>query len=60
MKTSKNDTCCNQTTPGTEVRMGREMPIIKKASSGDSEKDAKRAAKNETEKISMNKASSLV
>jgi len=60
MKTSKDDNCCDKTTPGTEVRMGREMPIFKKASSCDSEKETKRAAKDKQEKIGMDKASSLV
>jgi len=40
--------------------MGREVPIVKKASSGDSEKTAKCAAKDEQEKNSMNRASSRV
>jgi hypothetical protein len=60
MKTSNDNTCCDKTKPATEVRMGREVPIVKKASSGDSEKTAKCAAKDEQEKNSMNRASSRV
>ena len=40
MKISKDDKCCDKTKQ-TEVRMGREVPVTKKASSCDSEKDAK-------------------
>jgi len=40
MKTSHDEKCRDQTKPATEVRMGREVPVIKKAGCGDSEKDA--------------------
>ena len=60
MKTSNDSACCDTVKPGNEIRMGREVPAYKKAASGDSEKDAKRAAKDKQDKIEMDKASSLV
>lgn len=60
MKTLQDDKGSDKTNQTTEVRMGREVPIVKKASSGDSEKTAKCAAKDEQEKNSMNRASSRV
>jgi len=58
MKTSHDEKCCDQTKSATEVRMGREVPAHKKASSCDSGKDAKCADKKE--KNSENLASSMV
>jgi len=60
MKTTPAEKCSDKTKPGNEIRMGREVPIIQRASSCDSEKDAKCADKNEKEKTRMNAASSLV
>jgi hypothetical protein len=58
MKTSQDDKCCDKTKPATEVRMGREVPAFKRASSCDSGKDAECTDKKE--KKSENLASSLV
>jgi hypothetical protein len=58
MKTSQDDKCCDKTKPATEVRMGREVPAIKKASSCDSGKDVKCSDKKE--KAAENAASSKV
>ncbi len=58
MKTSQDDKCCDKTKPATEIRMGREVPVLKKATSCDSGKDAKCADKKD--KTSENLASSLV
>ena len=55
-----DDKCSDKNTKTTEVRMGREVPIIKKASSCDSEKDAKCSDKKEKEEIRENRSSSLV
>ena len=41
MTTSKNDKCCDQTKPATEVRMGREVPVLKKATHCDTGTDTK-------------------
>ncbi|HEY5040725.1 MAG TPA: hypothetical protein VIK53_01860 [Verrucomicrobiae bacterium] len=45
---------------GANVRMGREVPIIKKASSCDSEKDTNCSDKKVKEEIRENRSSSLV
>jgi hypothetical protein len=63
MKTLKADKCSSQTSsdqakPGNEIRMGREVPIIKKGASCHSGTDAK-CAENK-DRISENAASSLV
>lgn len=58
MKTLQDDKCSEKVKPGNEIRMGREVPIIKKASSCDSGKDAK--CSDEKEKTRENRSSSLV
>jgi hypothetical protein len=58
MKTLQDDKGSDKTNQTTEVRMGREVPIIKKASSCDSGKDAKCADMKEKNKENL--ASSLV
>ena len=60
MKTLQNDKCSDKTKKTTEVRMGREVPNIKKASCCDSEKDTKCSDKKEKEEIRENRSSSLV
>ena len=47
MKTLQDDKCSDKTQKTGEVRMGREVPIIKKASGCDSEKDTKCSDKKE-------------
>jgi hypothetical protein len=58
MKTLQDDKCSDKTKKTTEVRMGREVPFIKKASGCDSEKDTK--CSNKKEELRENRASSLV
>jgi hypothetical protein len=58
MKTLQNDKRSDKTKTMTEVRMGREVPILKKASSCDSEKDTKCSDKKE--ELREDRASSLV
>ena len=58
MKTLQDDKCSDKANQTTEVRMGREVPIINKPSSCDSGKDAKCADKKE--EIRENRASALV
>jgi hypothetical protein len=58
MKTSQDNKCSDKTKPATEVRMGREVPAHEKASSCDSNKDAK--CSDQKEKAAENAASSRV
>jgi hypothetical protein len=58
MTTSQDGKCADKTGKTTEIRMGREVPIFKKASCCNSEKDAECADK--TEKTRENLASSKV
>ncbi len=58
MNQSPDDKCSNQVKPGYEIRMGREIPIIKKASGCDSEKDTNCADKQAD--LREDRASSLV
>ena len=58
MKTLQDDNCSDKTKKTAEVRMGREVPIIKKASGCDSEKDTKCSDKKE--ELREDRASSLV
>jgi hypothetical protein len=53
-----DDKCSDKNRQTTEVRMGREVPIIKKASSCDSGKDTKCSDKKE--ELREDRASSLV
>ena len=47
MTTSQDNKCTDKTKKTTEIRMGREVPVFKKASCCDSEKDAECADKKE-------------
>ena len=58
MNKSSDKKCSEKIKSGNEIRMGREVPIIKKASSCDSEKDAKCSDKKE--EIREDRSSSLV
>jgi hypothetical protein len=58
MKTLPDHKCSEKVKPGNEIRMGREVPIIKNASCCDSEKDAK--CPDKKEKTREDRASSLV
>jgi hypothetical protein len=58
MKTLQDDKSSEKVKPGNEIRMGREVPIFKRALSCGSEKDAK--CSDEKEKTRENRASSLV
>jgi hypothetical protein len=58
MKTSQDNKCSDKTKPVTEVRMGREVPVHKQASSCDSDKNAK--CSDRKGKARENAASSLV
>ena len=60
MNQSPDKKSTDQVKPGNEIRMGREVPIVKNASSCDSEKDAKCSNKKEKELIRENRSSSLV
>jgi hypothetical protein len=58
MKTSPDDKGSDKTEKTTEIRMGREVPIIKKASSGDPAKNAQSPDKKD--EVRENRSSSLV
>jgi hypothetical protein len=58
MKTLQDDKCSDKTRKTTEVRMGHEVPVIKKAGCCDSEKDAECSDKKEKKREDV--ASSLV
>ena len=60
MNKSTNDKCSDKIQPGNEIRMGREVPIINKASSYDSQKGAKCSNEKEKVEIRENRSSSLV
>jgi hypothetical protein len=58
MNKMPEDKSSNKTAKTTEIRMGREVPIVKKATSCDSDKDAKCSDKKE--ELREDRASSLV
>jgi hypothetical protein len=58
MKTLKNDKTSDKAKPGNEIRMGREVPIVKKGTSSASGTAAKSA--DNKDRTSENAASSLV
>ncbi len=58
MNNLPEDKCSDKNAKTTEIRMGREVPIVKKATGCDSEKDAKCSDKKE--QLREDRASSLV